>query len=184
MTFNEDGKNNKMHKVTPVVRWIMFLPAVTWMIFIFYMSAQTGGESGSLSERITRPVIDLLDHIFNYGEHYAVAFDRMEFVIRKCAHMTEYAILFLLIFFPLKRCAGVSWKAYMVGMIIAVIYAGSDEVHQYFVAGRHGCISDVLIDSAGAVTAAVLTALASNKKTILAAVCIVLCGVTGVLIYV
>ena len=173
MAFDEDGKNNKMHKATPVVRWIMFLPAVTWMIFIFYMSAQTGGESGSLSERITRPVIDLLDHIFNYGEHYAVAFDKK-----------EYAILFLLIFFPLKRCAGVSWKAYMVGMIIAVIYAGSDEVHQYFVAGRHGCISDVLIDSAGAVTAAVLTALASNKKTILAAVCIVLCGVTGVLIYV
>ena len=172
MAFNEDGKNNKMHKATPVVRWIMFLPAVAWMIFIFYMSAQTGGESGSLSERITRPVIDLLDHIFNYGEHYAVAFDRMEF------------ILFLLIFFPLKKCGGVSWKAYMVGMIIAVIYAGSDEVHQYFVEGRHGCISDVLIDSAGALTAAVLTALASNKKTILAAVCIVLCGVTGVLIYV
>ena len=170
MAFNEDGKNNKMHKAIPVVRWIMFLPAMTWMIFIFYMSAQTGGESGSLSERITRPVIDLLDHIFNYGEHYAVAFDRMEFIIRKCAHMTEYAILFLLIFFPLKKCA--------------VIYAGSDEVHQYFVGGRHGCMSDVLIDSAGAVTAAVLTALASNKKTILAAVCIVLCGVTGVLIYV
>ena len=63
MAFNEDGKNNKMHKATPVVRWIMFLPAVTWMIFIFYMSAQTGGESGSLSERITRPVIDLLDHL-------------------------------------------------------------------------------------------------------------------------
>ena len=80
MAFNEDGKNNKMHKATPVVRWIMFLPAVIWMIFIFYMSAQTGGESGSLSERITRPVIDLLDHIFNYGEHYAVAFDRMEFI--------------------------------------------------------------------------------------------------------
>lgn len=183
MAFNEDRENNKMHKDTPVVRVFMFLPAVIWMIFIFYMSAQTGGESGSLSEKITRPVINLLDHIFHYGEHYAVAFDRMEFIIRKCAHMTEYAILFLLIFLPLKRCVGTAWKAYMVAIAITVIYAGSDELHQYFVEGRHGCIQDVLIDSAGAVTAAVLTALASNKKTILAAVCIVLCGVAGVLIY-
>ena len=153
MAFNEDGKNNKMHKATPVVRWIMFLPAVIWMIFIFYMSAQTGGESGSLSERITRPVIDLLDHIFNYGEHYAVAFDRMEFIIRKCAPMTEYAIFTVFTYIALLTDGVRLPKRRYSALLTAVLLASSDELHQWFVPGRSGCVKDVCIDTVGAVAA-------------------------------
>jgi VanZ family protein len=34
--------------------------------------------------------------------------------------------------------------------VLAVLYAVSDEVHQTFVAGRHGSPRDVLIDAVGA----------------------------------
>jgi VanZ family protein len=62
-------------------------------------------------------------------------------VLRKCAHVTEYAILgFLLV-----RAIGRELPALLVG----IAYATSDELHQHFVAGRHAAPLDVLIDTVG-----------------------------------
>lgn len=63
-------------------------------------------------------------------------------ILRKGAHMTEYAVLAVL----LLRATG----AYTWAFGLAVIYAASDEVHQLFVRGRHGSPIDVGIDAAGA----------------------------------
>lgn len=65
-----------------------------------------------------------------------------DYVLRKGAHMTEYAILALL----LVRATG----SYAWAFGLAVAYAASDEVHQLFVRGRHGSPLDVAIDAAGA----------------------------------
>ena len=62
-------------------------------------------------------------------------------VLRKLAHVTEYAILGFL----LLRAIGREWPALLVG----VLYAASDELHQHFVHGRHASPIDVLIDSVG-----------------------------------
>jgi VanZ family protein len=62
-------------------------------------------------------------------------------VLRKCAHMTEYAILAVL----LVRATG----SYAWAFALAVAYAASDEVHQLFVPGRHGSPVDVAIDAVG-----------------------------------
>ncbi len=64
-----------------------------------------------------------------------------DLVLRKGAHMTEYAILAVL----LTRALGRVLPAFVVG----VLYAVSDEVHQTFVRGRHGAPLDVAIDSVG-----------------------------------
>src|SRR5262245_38788590 len=62
-------------------------------------------------------------------------------VLRKCAHVTEYAILgFLLV-----RAIGRELPALLVG----IAYAVSDEFHQHFVVGRHASPLDVLIDAVG-----------------------------------
>jgi VanZ family protein len=63
-------------------------------------------------------------------------------ILRKCAHMTEYAILAVLV----ARAAG-SWVA---AFALTVAYAATDEWHQTFVRGRHGSPVDVGIDAAGA----------------------------------
>ena len=65
----------------------------------------------------------------------------IDYVLRKCAHMTEYAILFVL----LMRALGREAPAFALG----VAYAISDEVHQHFVRGRHASPVDVAIDSVG-----------------------------------
>jgi VanZ family protein len=63
-------------------------------------------------------------------------------VLRKGAHMTEYAVLAVL----LVRATG----SYAWAFALAVAYAATDEVHQLFVRGRHGSPIDVGIDAVGA----------------------------------
>jgi VanZ family protein len=62
-------------------------------------------------------------------------------VLRKCAHVTEYAILALLLY----RAFGRELPAFLAGFA----YAVSDEIHQAFVSGRHASPFDVSMDAAG-----------------------------------
>jgi VanZ family protein len=61
--------------------------------------------------------------------------------LRKGAHLTEYAILALLLSRALQR--------EMPAFALGVLYAISDEFHQSFVRGRHAAPLDVAIDSIG-----------------------------------
>jgi VanZ family protein len=64
-------------------------------------------------------------------------------ILRKLAHVAEYAILGALLGRAVRRPG--------VALALGVLYAVSDEVHQVFVEGRHGSPLDVLIDTAGIV---------------------------------
>jgi VanZ family protein len=65
-----------------------------------------------------------------------------DYVLRKGAHMTEYAVLACL----LVRALG----SFVGAFALAVAYAATDEFHQTFVRGRHGTPVDVAIDAVGA----------------------------------
>ena len=62
-------------------------------------------------------------------------------VLRKGAHLTEYAVLGAL----LLRALGREVPAFLAG----VAYAATDELHQHFVAGRHASPIDLAIDAVG-----------------------------------
>jgi VanZ family protein len=72
-----------------------------------------------------------------------------DFLLRKIAHMVEFAILTLLLYRAIKNETGRTNKAIISSLIIALFYACSDEFHQLFVRGRHGSLKDVGIDSIG-----------------------------------
>ena len=74
--------------------------------------------------------------------HLGTGLGTWDYVLRKCAHATEYAILALLL---LRATGSFAWA-----WSLAVVYAASDEIHQTFVPGRHGSPVDVAIDAAGA----------------------------------
>ena len=71
-------------------------------------------------------------------------------VLRKLAHTAEYAILGGLLFRAVRNPPA--------AVLLASAYAVTDEVHQAFVAGRHGSPLDWLIDTAGAVLGVALAA--------------------------
>ena len=70
-----------------------------------------------------------------------------DLVIRKIAHLTEYAILGALLVRALARPG--------LAILAGALYAVSDEVHQHFVRARHAAWYDVLLDTVG-VTVGVL----------------------------
>ena len=71
-----------------------------------------------------------------------------DFVLRKIAHATEFAILAALLVRALRHTG---WA-----VAIAIAYAISDEIHQSFVSGRQGSPRDVGIDAVGVVVGALL----------------------------
>jgi VanZ family protein len=62
-------------------------------------------------------------------------------VLRKGAHLTEYAILGGLLYRALGREP--------LALAVGIAYAATDELHQYFVRGRHASPVDVAIDAVG-----------------------------------
>jgi len=62
-------------------------------------------------------------------------------LLRKGAHLTEYAILGAL----LVRAFGRAAPALAAG----ILYAATDELHQHFVRGRHAALLDLLLDAIG-----------------------------------
>jgi len=64
-----------------------------------------------------------------------------DFIIKKTAHVTEYAILFWLTY----RAN----KSFKYSLIICLLFALSDEWHQTLTPGREGTLRDVGFDSLG-----------------------------------
>jgi VanZ family protein len=77
--------------------------------------------------------------------------DNWDFILRKMAHMVEYAVLYMLTYRALSNSlAGQDKKKLMlVSAVFAVLYACSDEFHQSFVPTRGSSVRDVMIDSVG-----------------------------------
>jgi len=82
------------------------------------------------------------------SEHHGV----LVLVLRKLTHFGEYFALTSLWWWALKSRIG-GRRAVVPALAITIAYAITDEVHQTFVDGRVGTWRDVLIDSAGALTA-------------------------------
>ena len=119
------------------------------MVVIFSGSADTA--SAQHTSRILGPLFDwLFPHISPDTRNLLV------FGFRKCAHLTEFATLALLVWHalrkPLRRAPG-PWLWSQAGetLWVAVFYASTDEFHQTFVPTREGCVRDVMIDSCGAI---------------------------------
>lgn len=154
-----DLNNNKTGAHSLPVKLLSFLPTLLLLFLIFGFSAQDGETSGSLSFQISLFLVRLLDPLLPSALSENVMIERAEFIhlfVRKAAHMTEYFLLALSLQLPLAfwlyRLP--FWKARIfIGFSCTVFFAALDELHQIFVPGRSGNLTDVCIDSAGALIA-------------------------------
>lgn len=105
-----------------------WLPVLIWAFIIFILSSIPNLESGL----------------------------KQDFVLRKIAHILEYAILNFLLIRAFTAEGLDCKKAIIFSTILALLYALSDEYHQTFVFGRAGKIQDVGIDSIGITLASIL----------------------------
>jgi VanZ family protein len=123
-----------------------WIPVVVWMALIFSASGDT--QSVQRSD-------GLLARLLGWMQLHPTQaqIEMLRWVIRKGAHLAEYAILALLCFRALdvrQRVRRWSSAAAWWTLAICVAYAATDEFHQTFVKDRSGSILDVAIDTAGA----------------------------------
>jgi len=115
---------------------INIILVIVWMILIFIMSSFNSTESSNQSGFI----VEIISNILNIDN-----VDLLSLIIRKSAHFTEYFILGLLV----QNMIDNYNKKTFLSIIICILYAISDEIHQYFVPGRSCQIMDMTIDTLG-----------------------------------
>lgn len=142
---------------------------------IFTFSAQTGDESSETSGAIVDVVLKVV--VPNYDqlseEEQLNTLDEVTFWVRKAGHFSEFAMLgflllnhFLIVTFSSEKYEDFSyfgknihvkkpgktlpWRhAIHISLLIGILYAASDEIHQVFVDSRGPSVRDVGIDSSG-----------------------------------
>jgi VanZ family protein len=100
-------------------------------------------------------------------ESHQTTLRHANFLIRKTAHVMEYAILTALIYFAVRRGRAERWRWTwaFAALGFAVACAALDEWHQAFSPGRTSKLADVLLDGGGAVLALALIALRARLRT-------------------
>lgn len=129
-----------------------FIPAILTLCCaaaIFIFSMQSGDQSSKLST-------GLLSHILSFVKGVSASeityeeLSKYSFLIRKAAHFT---IFFTLGLFSCWTIWSFFRKRHMItSFLFCIIYACTDELHQFFSESRGPALRDVIIDSTGAFT--------------------------------
>ena len=163
-----------------VKKILIWLPAIVMAMVIFGFSKQDGEESSGISYKAADIILTVCDKagIVDYNENNRESMiEAVQFPIRKAAHMTEYAILFLLSYLATVKISMSQSRFYnrSIAVLISLLYACSDEMHQLLVPGRSGKMIDVGIDMAGVLIVLICMILSKNTKWKI--ICGVLLGV-------
>lgn len=125
------------------------------LIFIWGNSMMPGHISGAFSDWVKKVLTDLFPFLFS-----GMSESTGGGLLRKLAHFTEFAALggcFSWFYAMLRnRHAEQLLLAVLSGFLASCV----DETIQCFIPGRHGCLTDVGIDTAGVTTGIVLFTIA------------------------
>ncbi len=132
---------SKQRKIYVSISWVL---VILCMLVIFSLSAQNGEESSDLSGSFVDSILAWLNIRVDEG------------VLRTCAHGLEFMGLSMLFFNAIYA----TWKkniTIIIAFVCTVCYAVTDEIHQIFVPDRAFQISDIIVDSTGAMIGAVVS---------------------------
>ena len=134
-----------------ILRIFIIALLIADMAVIFSFSAEKASQSDETSSSVIERIVKIIYKDFDSWKEEA-KYEKVEsyqHLVRKLAHMTEYASLGVLSC-ALALTFGMKIKNLLIAFLFCVLYSGSDEFHQLFVPGRSGQLTDVLIDSSGA----------------------------------
>ncbi|HME89032.1 MAG TPA: VanZ family protein [Chthoniobacterales bacterium] len=125
-----------------------WLPVLVWLALVFIGS--TDLMSAERTSRIIAPLVRWFE-----PDVSAETIAQIQFILRKAAHVSEYAILAMLLWRGLSH--GTHWQVkrpilFFVVWFACALFAASDEFHQSFVPSRTASANDVMIDICGALT--------------------------------
>ncbi|WP_068783794.1 VanZ family protein [Paenibacillus phocaensis] len=160
-----------MHNLRPWLRW---LPAIAMMAILFGFSSQSYQEQSLVPEieknTSDHTIADWFGGIrFSYGGHeISVASvggaSFIEFFIRKAAHFGSYALLAAFLVYALGGRVRSTRRRLLYAILIAFLYACTDELHQSLTPGRTALVQDVVLDTVGAACGAAFTMLLNRWR--------------------
>lgn len=138
-----------------------WIPVILLMGIIFYLSHQPASQSNSMSTSITERLVVAIEKISPSKE---INTENFNHIIRKSAHFFVYLLLGLLVLNALIKSGVRGYRSMLLALLICIIYAASDEIHQLFIPGRGGQLRDVILDSSGSTVGIISFAAFKNWK--------------------
>ena len=136
------------------------LPLLVWLAVIFIDSTDLMS-----AEHTSRFIVPFLLWLKPDISPETVA--SVHFLVRKFAHMGEYAVLAFLLFRVATCMANIKWSMWILCVIIwsiCLFVAATDEFHQTFVRSRGPSIRDIMIDSGGAILGLFIGAVFARRR--------------------
>ena len=121
-----------------------WFPVFLWICFIFWMS--TGMFSAQNTYLFFEPLLRFFAPSISHKETVF-----LHIILRKLAHVTEYFISGLLLFRAFRNGSNKrrEWIWAFSSLLIIIIIAASDEIHQSFISTRTASLVDVGVDIMG-----------------------------------
>ena len=129
---------------------IKIILVLLWMVMIFLLSNEEAVKSSKKSDGLIIKSVELFTGKSLSDQEKEKVLKYLVFPLRKCAHLSLYLILGILVISLLREYMVINTKLVLLSLLICFLYACSDEIHQLFVPGRSGEARDVLIDTLGA----------------------------------
>ncbi|MBD2847550.1 VanZ family protein [Paenibacillus sp. IB182496] len=140
------------------LKWLLVVLA---MGLIFMLSHQPASTSRELSDGFSRAIASVLGWVAPDASWDTRSLNH---IVRKNAHFFIYLGMGFVAMLALRSLRIRLWRSAGLALLLCVLYAVADEVHQMFVPGRGAQVRDVLIDSAGASLGVGLYALGSRLR--------------------
>lgn len=125
-----------------------YAPVFLWVAVIFYLSSDSG--SMTQTSRFLRPLV-----LFFFPDISEASLQIIHGIVRKSAHVIEYAVLALLVLRAVWSSHIEQLRRYkfVIPILFVIGIASIDEFNQSFSAARTGTIYDVILDTAGGILA-------------------------------
>lgn len=143
-------ENKKRNIILNIIRVILIILLIMTFGIIFGFSSQDGEKSGGISKKITIAITNPIKSIQEKPiEEKEAIIERTESVIRKIAHFSIYTLVGFLLMLLFSTYKIKEFNRLSISLIIGIIYATLDEIHQSFIPERSASIFDVILDGQG-----------------------------------
>ncbi len=133
-----------------ILRVILIILLIGTFSIIFGFSSQDSEKSSGISRKVTEIITNPIKSIQEKPQQEKEQIlSRIESVVRKIAHFSIYTVVGFLLMALFSTYKLEEMNRFSYSLIIGVIYASSDEIHQCFTPGRGPQITDVIIDTMG-----------------------------------
>lgn len=141
---------------------------VAWMALLFSFSSTPSFSTGDITQVVLKTLDQLSalqpEWLRGHSPISADSYQCLNTVIRKIGHFAAYqvlAVLLLKIFLSIKKTR----HPYLLSALVAIAFAFFDELYQSTVPNRNPLLVDVMVDTAGVLTALVLARLAASSHS-------------------